>query len=61
MLPGNGAKGKAKWLLAPRDAAALLAPKTYLVGGVITYVDGGGLPKTVPLTPATIEVRPEPK
>lgn len=60
LLP-PGITGTAKWILAPRDAAALLGPKFYLVGGTIKYTDEGGHQTTIPLAPARIEVRPEPK
>ncbi|KAG2492959.1 hypothetical protein HYH03_008867 [Edaphochlamys debaryana] len=55
-----GAKGTLRWLLVPREAAALAADTWYYIGGDISYVPGPGLPPTlVPLEPADIRVSPE--
>jgi hypothetical protein len=52
------ANGTAQWTLIPRDTAALEAPTSYTVGGVIRYNQGGNA-FTIPVSNVPITVRPD--
>ncbi|GFR43029.1 hypothetical protein Agub_g4033, partial [Astrephomene gubernaculifera] len=59
VLPAGGVSSM-RWLLVPREAAALQADTWYYVGGQVTYIPGPGLPAEVlPLEPADVRVSPE--
>ncbi|EFJ43172.1 hypothetical protein VOLCADRAFT_106956 [Volvox carteri f. nagariensis] len=59
VLPA-GASGTLRWLLVPREAAALKADVWYYIGGTVTYTPGPGLPaEVIPLEPADVRVTPE--
>ena len=58
IMPGTSAT--ACWTLIPRNDAATTANQDYTVGGSFSYTQNGTL-VTVPLTPATITVVPNPQ
>ncbi|KAG2425980.1 hypothetical protein HXX76_013351 [Chlamydomonas incerta] len=56
----GGAVATVRWLLVPREAAALAADTWYFIGGMVSYVPGAGLPlELLPLEPADVRVSPE--
>ncbi|GIM00456.1 hypothetical protein Vretimale_5260, partial [Volvox reticuliferus] len=56
----SGATATLRWLLVPREAAALHSDVWYYIGGTVTYVPGPGLPtEMLPLEPADVRVSPE--
>ncbi|HKQ36689.1 MAG TPA: CARDB domain-containing protein, partial [Verrucomicrobiae bacterium] len=59
-LLGNGASGRASWILLPTVDAALSEPAQYFVGGVLHYTQNG-TPVTIPLSAAPITVHPLPQ
>ncbi|KAG2435038.1 hypothetical protein HYH02_012035 [Chlamydomonas schloesseri] len=59
-LLAAGGVASVRWLLVPREAAALAADTWYFIGGVVSYVPGAGLPlELLPLEPADVRVSPE--
>jgi CARDB/Domain of unknown function DUF11 len=59
-LPGHS-DGTAEWTLVPSlDAAPTNGAAFYLVGGTLSY-DQGGAAVTIPLAPAPINVHPQPE
>jgi subtilase family serine protease len=55
-----GATGQAQWTLLPSLDAAPQAPTNYLVSGTFSYTLNGAT-ITIPLSPATISVQPNPE
>jgi subtilase family serine protease len=56
----TGATGQAQWTLLPSLDAAPQAPTNYLVSGTFSYTLNGAT-ITIPLSPATISVQPNPE